>query len=63
MLTPELNFALREKYSNTEFFPVRIFLYSVRIQGNTDQKNLGIWTFFTQYSLLNAYDLMKYLMK
>ena len=29
--------ALREKCPNTEFFLVRIFLYSVRIQENTDQ--------------------------
>ena len=39
---------LREKYPNTKFFLVRIFLYSVRIQGNTDQKKLRIWTLFTQ---------------
>ena len=30
---------LREKCPNTEFFLVRIFLYSVRIQENTDKKN------------------------
>ena len=30
--------ALREKCPSTEFFLVRIFLYSVRIQENTDQK-------------------------
>ena len=30
--------ALREKYPNTKFFLVRIFLYSVRIQENTIQK-------------------------
>ena len=41
--------SLREKYSNTEFFLVRIFLYSVRIQENTDQKKLRIWTIFTQW--------------
>ena len=29
---------LREKYANTELFLVRTFLYSVRIQENTDQK-------------------------
>ena len=39
---------LREKWPNTEFFLVRIFLYSVRIQGNTDQKKLHIFTLFTQ---------------
>ena len=30
--------SLREKCPNTEFFLVRIFLYSVRVQENTDQK-------------------------
>ena len=30
--------SLLEKYPNTELFLVRIFLYSVRIQKNTDQK-------------------------
>ena len=30
--------ALREKCPNMELFLVRIFLYSVRIQENTDQK-------------------------
>ena len=39
---------LREKCPNTELFLVRIFLYSVRIQENTDQKQLRIWTHFTQ---------------
>ena len=36
---------LREKCPNTEFFLVRIFLYS-------DQKKLRIWTHFTQCSSL-----------
>ena len=36
------------KCSNTEFFLVRIFLYSVRMQENMDQKKLRIWTLFTQ---------------
>ena len=40
--------SLREKYPNTEFFLVSIFLYSVRKQENTDQKKLRIWIFFTQ---------------
>ena len=35
---------LREKCSNTEFFLVRIFLYS-------GQKNFLIWTLFTQCRL------------
>ena len=32
------NLTLREKCPNTDFFLVRIFLYSVRIQEKTDQK-------------------------
>ena len=40
-------FALREKCPNTELFLVRIFVYSVQIQENTDQKQHGIWTLFT----------------
>ena len=36
---------LREKCPNTEFL-VRIFLYSVQIQENTDQTKLSIWTLF-----------------
>ena len=35
---------LRENCPNTEFFLVRILLYSVQIRGNTDQKKLRIWT-------------------
>ena len=38
---------LRKKCPNTEFFLVCIFLYSVRIQKNTNQKKLRIWTLFT----------------
>ena len=40
---------LPEKCPNTEFFLVCIFLYSVQIQENTDQKKLRIWTLFTQW--------------
>ena len=40
---------LLEKCPNTELFLVRIFLYSVRIQENTDHKYLRIWTLFTQW--------------
>ena len=40
---------LHEKNPNTEFFLVRIFLYSEWIQENTDQEKLRIWTIFTQY--------------
>ena len=42
------NLALPEKCPNTEFFLVRIFLYSVQIQENADQEKLRIWTLFTQ---------------
>ena len=41
---------LREKCANTEFFLVRIFLYSDWIQKYKDQKKLRIWTLFTQCS-------------
>ena len=41
---------LREKCPNTEYFLVRIFLYSDWIQENTYQKNLCIWTLFTQWA-------------
>ena len=34
--------ALIEKSPNTDFFLVRIFLYSVQIQENTNQKKLHI---------------------
>ena len=53
--------SLREKCPNTEYFLLRIFCiwteygglrskspYSVRIQENTEQKKLRIWTIFTQ---------------
>ena len=42
----QLFLSLREKCPNTEFFMVRIFLYSDWIQENTDQKKLRIWTIF-----------------
>ena len=44
-----IKWSLREKCPNTEFFLVSIFLYSVRIQENTDQKKLRIWTLFTHW--------------
>ena len=37
---------LRDKSPNTEFFLVRIFLYSVQIQENTDHEKLRIWPLF-----------------
>ena len=40
--------SLREKRPNTEVFLIGIFLYSVRVQENTDQKELRIWALFTQ---------------
>ena len=39
---------VRKNCPNMELFLVRIFLYSVRKQKNTDQKSLRIWTLFTQ---------------
>ena len=36
---PSVSTSLCEKCPNTEFFLVHIFLYSVRIQENSDQKN------------------------
>ena len=47
---------LREKCLNTEFFPLRKSPYSVRIQQNTDQKKLRIWTLFTQCLSLKPYN-------
>ena len=41
--------SLREKCPNTEFFLVRIFLYSGWIQENKDQKKLRLWTLFMQF--------------
>ena len=40
--------SLREKCRNTEISLVRNFLYSLRIQENTDQKKLRISTLFTR---------------
>ena len=40
--------SLREKCPNPELFLVRIFQYSDWKQENTDQKQLRIWTLFTQ---------------
>ena len=63
-MSPRL--AQREKCSNTEFFLVRIFLYtdeyghlrikspySVPMQENTEQKKLRVWTLFTYVFLLS----------
>ena len=44
-------FTLREMCPSMELFLVRISVYSVWIQENTDQKQLRIWTLFTQYKL------------
>ena len=43
---------LHEKYPNTEFFLVCIFLCLDWIQENTDQKKLRIWTLFKQWNCL-----------
>ena len=48
------NSTLREKWPIKEFFLVRIILYSVPIQENTDQKKLRIWRLFTQCNLCHA---------
>ena len=42
-----------EKCPNTEFFLVFIFLYSVWIQENRDQKKLRIWALFTRCYICN----------
>ena len=44
------NKTLTQKCPNTEFFLVRIFMYSVRVQENTDQRKVRIWTLFTQWN-------------
>ena len=44
--------SLCEKCPNTEFFLVRIFLYSVRIWKSKDQKKLCIWELYTQCNYL-----------
>ena len=41
-----------KNFKMRSFFLVRIFLYSVRIQENTDQKKLRIWTVFSRSVLL-----------
>ena len=57
---------LSENCPNTEFFLTRIFLYSVPIQENTDQKKLRIWTLFKQCKLVDlqmVYNFQKLLQK
>ena len=44
--------SLLEKCPNTDFSLVRISLYAVWIQENTDQKKLLIWTLFTRWNYL-----------
>ena len=51
---------LRKKCPNMEFFLIRIFLYSVRIQKNADQKKLRIWTLFTQCEINGGTDKNKF---
>ena len=51
---------LREKRPTTELFLVRISLYSVRIQENTDQKKLRTWTLFTQCLSLGIFPNRKF---
>ena len=45
---------LCQKCANLEFFLVRIFLHSIQIQENKDQKKLCIWTLFTHIYLISA---------
>ena len=52
--------SLREKYLNAEFCLVRIFLYLVLIQENTDQGKLGIWTLFTQCAFSKTKNMAEY---
>ena len=47
-LSVSILYSLCEKCPNTEFFLISILPYSARMQKNTDQKNLRIWTLFTQ---------------
>ena len=56
-----LKVSLREKCPNTGFFLVRIFLYSVQIQENTDQKELRIWKLFTQCFLSTCNIILSFL--
>ena len=46
------------KCPKMEFFLFRIFLYSVRIQENMDQKELHLWTLFTQCKTIIAIPVM-----
>ena len=48
VITCSAALTLHEKCPNMEFFLFRIFLYSVRIQENTDLRKLRIWKLFTQ---------------
>ena len=48
VITCNATLTLHEKCPNMEFFLCRIFLYSVRIQENTDLRKLRIWKLFTQ---------------
>ena len=52
---------MEQENSNMEFFLVIIFLYSVRIQGKTDQKKLLIWTLLTQWFSEKAFHFLKML--
>ena len=47
------HFTLRKKCSNTEFF-------LVRIQENTDQKKLRIWTKYQEHKRTNIFDYSFY---
>ena len=51
--------SLHEKCPNTELFLVRIFLYSVRIQENTDQKLHAV--LFTQFFAQIVFSILVYI--
>ena len=44
---------------SVQFFLVHIFLYSDWIQENTDQKQLHIWTLFTQSVIVMFYPIFR----
>ena len=54
---------LHEKCPNTEFFLVRIFLYSDWMQENTDQRKLRLWILFTQCKFKTLCSKYVYFMK
>ena len=57
-------YSLREKCPNTEFFLVRIFPYSVRMQENMNKKKLSnLDTFYAVFVFINFLDILHQLKK